>query len=187
MAVQTRGLTYEEYLKLPEIKKRYDIIDGELIYMTPSPTPKHQRIALQISLRLAPFVEKNDLGELLIAPLDIRITLDPLRTRQPDLLFIRKDRANIIGEQLIEGGPDLVIEILSPSNTRTVIESKLRDYLQVDVKECWLVSPEASTIEVLISSASGWQRAGLYGAGDVVSSAILPGLTLKVDELWPRP
>jgi Uma2 family endonuclease len=181
--METKRLTYEEFLELPEIKGRYEVVDGELI-IAPSPTPKHQFNSRNLFLLLHHFVASHQLGEVLYAPLDVLVQQKPLRTRQPDLLFISKERSGIIGQQMIEGGPDLVVEILSPSNTRPDIEEKLKDYGSIDVRECWLVSPEARTVEVLKFSSGRWERLGLYGIGDIIMSEVLPELHLKVDEIW---
>jgi len=82
MTLQTRRLTYEEYLKSPEIKQRYEIVDGELI-MAPSPTLEHQTILRQLFLLVHRFVTEHQLGQVWFAPLDIVIQREPLRTRQP--------------------------------------------------------------------------------------------------------
>lgn len=183
MSTQTKQLTYEEYLDLPEIKGRYEIVDGELIYMVPDPTPDHQFNLRSLFRLLDYFVTSHDLGEVLFAPLDILVQQKPLRTRQPDLLFISKERLALVGKQMIEGGPDLIVEILSPSNTRGAMDEKLRDYASIDVRECWLVSPEARTVEVLKLSSGRFVRLGLYGMGDIIISEVLPGLRLKVEEI----
>lgn len=183
MSLKTKDITYEEYLEMPEIKQRYEIIDGEMIFMAPGPTPKHQMNSRNLFLSLYNFVASHQLGEVLYAPLDVLIQQKPLCTRQPDLLFISKERSSIIGKQMIEGGPDLVVEILSPSNTRADVEKKLKDYAVIDVRECWLVSSEARTIEILKLSFNRWERLGLYGTGDRITSEVLPGLCLKVDEV----
>lgn len=177
-------LTYETWLQLPEIKQRYEVIDGELRFMSPSPTTNHQRIAMNLTLRLAPFVREHHVGEVLFAPLDVLITQQPLRTRQPDLLFVSEQRRGIIGAQYIAAGPELVVEILSPSNTRADMEAKLADYWSIQVQECWLVSPEARTVEVLHRAAHGFERTGLYGMGDVIVSQVLPELRLSIASLW---
>lgn len=180
--LETKPLTYEDYLALPEIEGRYDIIDGELILMSPAPTSLHQRVLLQLTLRLGPFVLERQLGEIYFAPLDIVIRRRPLRTRQPDLMFIRAERVDAIVKDMIEGAPDLVVEILSPGNTRTQIEKKLKDYASIGVSECWIVSPEARTIEVLRLTKKGWKRQAIYGLGDKLTSSLLPGFSLNVSE-----
>jgi Uma2 family endonuclease len=184
MTIDTKKLTYDTFRMLPETKQRYEVLDGELIYMTPSPTPEHQRIALNLSLQLAPFVREHRLGEFFFAPLDVIIARDPLRTRQPDLLFVSNQRRGIIGPQQIEGGPDLIVEILSPSNTRVDVESKLQDYWAIEVQECWLISPEARTVEILQRGSSRFERLGLYGVDDLMTSRVLPDLHLSVEDIY---
>lgn len=182
MTTQTKRLTYEEYLKGPEIKQRYDIVDGEMI-MAPAPTVEHQRILRQLFRLLDRFVTQRGLGEVLFAPVDVLIQREPLRTRQPDLLFVSKERSEILG-QIVEGAPDLVIEILSPGNTRGDVEGKLADYARLGVRECWLISPEARTVEVLKLVEGAWQRVRLCGIGDTVHSDVLDGFEVEVLQLF---
>ena len=145
MSTQTQRLTYEQYLKSPEIKARYDIVDGVMI-MAPRPTLSHQTILRQLVRILDPFVRERQLGEVFFAPVDVLVRREPLRTRQPDLLFVSNERAGILGD-IVDGAPDLVVEVLSPSNSRADIEDKLADYAGLGVQECWLVSPEARSVE----------------------------------------
>ena len=133
MLVDTKHLTYEKYLAMPEMKCRYEIIDGELI-MAASPIPIHQWIVGNVYRVLHAFVSLHRLGIVLMAPLDILIRRDPLRTRQPDLLFLSAARSGITegaqlrGLQLLQQVPDLVIEdpsyppilvVTSTKNSRT--------------------------------------------------------------------
>ncbi|MCH8282412.1 MAG: Uma2 family endonuclease, partial [Chloroflexi bacterium] len=147
MSTQTQRLTYEEYLKGPEIKARYDIVDGVMI-MAPAPSVNHQQVLGNLYTHLRLFILAQALGKVLFAPLDVVIQREPLRTRQPDLLFVSNERSEILG-QMVEGAPDLVVEVLSPSNSRADVEAKLADYGGLGVRECWLVSPEGITVEVL--------------------------------------
>jgi len=182
MTLQTRRLTYEEYLESPEIKQRYEIVDGQMI-MAPSPTVEHQNILRQLFRLLDRFVTELQLGEVWFAPLDIVIQREPLRTRQPDLLFVRSERVGTLG-QIVEVAPDLVVEILSPSNTRADVESKLADYSRLGVPECWLVSPEARSVELLALTEGSWRRISLCGLGDQVRSNVLSGLAFPVSEIF---
>jgi Uma2 family endonuclease len=184
MTVDHKHLTYDAYLALPEMMARYSIVNGELI-MDGAPTPDHQTVVLELSLKLAPFIREHRLGRVFVAPLDIVIRRDPLRTRQPDLMFISNARRYIIGLQVIEGGPDLVVEVLSPTNTRQELQEKLQDYQTIGVREAWVISPQARTVEVLQLLAERLERLGLYGLGDQISSQVLPELRLTVDEVFP--
>ena len=182
MCTQTHRLTYEEYLKTPEIKARFDIVDG-VMTIAPTPTVAHQRILGKLFSKLHQFVSGQQLGEVLFAPVDVIIRREPLRTRQPDLLFVTNEHASILGDQ-VEGPPDLVVEILSPSNTRSDLEAKLSDYATLRVSECWLVSPEARSMEILGLTEGSWVRLGISGLGELVRSRVLPELDLAVDQLF---
>jgi Uma2 family endonuclease len=91
IAAATKRLTFEEYTQLPPFYGRYDIVDGELI-MAPSPFPLHQWYRANIMEHLRPFVQKRKLGVVLSAPCDVVIRIEPLRTRQPDVLYLSKER-----------------------------------------------------------------------------------------------
>jgi Uma2 family endonuclease len=184
MTVDLKHLTYDIYLTMPEMKARYSIVDGELV-MAASPTPDHQTVVQETFVKLDSFVREQRLGRVFLAPLDIVIRRDPLRTRQPDVMFTSNARRYIIGLQVIEGGPDLVIEVLSPTNTRQELQEKLQDYQTIGVREAWIVSPQAQTVEVLQLSTEGIQRSGLYGLGNLIASQVLPELQLTVDEIFP--
>jgi Uma2 family endonuclease len=110
---------------------------------------------------------------------------DPLHTRQPDVMFISKARCDVIGLQAIEGGPDLVIAVLSPTNTRPDFQEKVQAYQTIGRREAWIVSPQAQTVEVLQLSAEGIQRSGVYGRGHLIVSRVLPKMQPAVDELSP--
>ena len=176
-------LTYEEYLNEPETMLRYDIVDGEVI-MSAAPNPYHQRTSKRIFRPLDLYVTERGLGEILYAPLDIIMQRDPLRTRQPDLLFISNERVGIIQDDRIHGGPDLVVEILSPSNSRADIEGKLADYARIGVGECWLVAPQGRTVETLLQDGGEWKRISIRGVGENVETLVLQGLELPVSEIF---
>jgi Uma2 family endonuclease len=80
MTVDLKHLTYQEYLDLPEMKARYSIVDGELV-MAAAPTPDHQTVVLELSSTLRAFVREHRLGRVFVAPLDVVVQCDPLRTR----------------------------------------------------------------------------------------------------------
>jgi Uma2 family endonuclease len=102
-------------------------------------------------------------------------------------MFVSNARRYIIGRQVLEGGPDLITEPLSPPSTRRELQEKLRGYQAIGVREAWVISPQARTVEVLRLSSSGLERMGLYGLGDLTVSQALPELRLTVDEAFPEP
>ena len=176
-------LTYEEYLNEPYTLARFDIVDGEVI-MSTAPNVLNQRTLRGTFRPLDRFVAEQGIGEILFAPVDVIVQADPLRVRQPDLLFISNERVDIIRDDRIHGGPDLVVEILSQSNTRADIESKLSDYAGIGVRECWLVAPQGRTVEVLQLDGGEWSRLSIRGVGENVETVVLQGLELPVSEIF---
>ena len=187
--LKKKKITLADYLLMPELNHPYEIIDGEMM-PSPAPIPAHQIIGANIFTPLTQYVRAKGLGVVLFAPVDIILQRDPLRTRQPDVLFIRKDKLpgtsldDLEGLQLLEITPDLVIEVLSPSDTQKVLAGKLTDYQRIGVKECWLVSRETRSVEVLRLSTRKSERAGLYGLGETVCSEALIDFRLTVEAIF---
>lgn len=138
--------TYAEFARLPESgSTRYEIIDDEL-FVTPSPGARHQRVVKRILLALDGFVEAHELGEVFISPFDVLFAEGDYV--EPDVLFVREDRARVVTERGIDGPPDLVVEVLSPSTEARDRGIKLERYRHYGVPEYWIVDPDARTLEV---------------------------------------
>lgn len=187
--IGAKPLTFEAWRALPETKQRYEIVDGAML-MPPGPTADHQWILSEIFIRLRGFVDDKGLGVVLPAPVDLLIQREPLRIRQPDILYLStertgiKGRAELRGLQFLEVPPDLVVEVLSPSNSRRDTEEKLEDYRRIGVRECWLVSPEAETFEVLNLLAEGVATTAIFGVDGTLRSEILGDFTLPIKEIF---
>jgi Uma2 family endonuclease len=188
MAIAAEPLTYEQYMVEPEIRKRYDIIDGVRVFMT-SPSITHQKILGNIYSTFRVWCQGRRDGEVIIAPCDVLIRRSPLRTRQPDLLFISHERLG--GRSLddpspLQPAPELVIEILSPSNIGRALADKSADYVQVGVLECWVVNHSSQTVEVIRLTQRGTETVATYGRGETVQSITFSDLTMAVDEVFAR-
>ncbi len=187
----TRPMTYEEYISGPEEMARYDILDGWKVYrlygdkLLPSPTRQHQRIAGRLLRLFQNYEAAFALGEAIIAPCDVEVTYQPLRSRQPDLLFISRERLaqNAPSDEYapLSPAPELVVEIVSPSDTASVLAAKMADYLAVEVRELWLVRSEAQTVEV-VTLGEGTSR--VFGRGEVATSREFAELTAPVDAIF---
>jgi Uma2 family endonuclease len=188
-AIDTKHLTFADYLLLPTIMQRYDIIDGEMV-MSAAPTMRHQWVSQNMCIVLRSYLGTNQRGVVIYAPCDILIQRDPLRTRQPDLfIFLRGrddvgDLESLLDQPVIEVAPDLTIEIISKNETRRSRADKVEDYRRIGVKECWIVSPQGHTVEVLRLSPEGMRTVDIYGVGMRVQSEILEGLELLVDDIF---
>ncbi len=179
-AVEKKVYTYEDYAQLPE-GAPYQLIDGELV-MSPAPTPRHQRISQNLNRALDRFVEDHGLGEVYCSPIDVY--LSDIDTPQPDILFIAKARLDIIGEKYIEGAPDLVVEILSPSTAYYDLKKKKRLYETSGVKEYWVVDPEAQEIEVYALVEGRFELFAREAEQGVISSKLLGGFSVDLEGVF---
>ncbi|MDH3206562.1 MAG: Uma2 family endonuclease [Gemmatimonadota bacterium] len=158
--------TYAEFARLPESgSTRYEIIDDELV-VTPSPGTRHQRIVTRLVFTLYGFVDTHDLGEVFVSPFDVLFAEGDYL--EPDVLFVRKDRADVVTDRGIEGPPDFVVEVLSPSTAARDRGVKLDRYRLYGVPEYWIVDPHEQTVEV-------WK----IGEGSVEPAVLGPADALK--------
>lgn len=175
--------TYEDYKSLPYSEThRYELIEGELI-MVPSPDTEHQDIVGNLFRALSAHVTKHRLGKVYVAPLDV-VLGDEEEVVQPDILYISPERRGIITREEIRGAPDLVVEVLSPSTAQRDRTLKKKVYARHGVQEYWIVDPQAQTVEVYEWRPKGFERIGLYGAEQTLTSRILPTLRIPLREIF---
>lgn len=154
--------TYAEFARLPTSgSTRYEIIDDEL-FVTPSPGLRHQRMVKRLVLLLHNFVEECGLGEVFISPFDVLFAEGDYL--EPDVLYVREDRARVVTDRGIDGCPDLVVEVLSPSTESRDRGIKLERYRHYGVPEYWIVDPDEGTVEVW-RLAEGARVPVVVGAG----------------------
>jgi Uma2 family endonuclease len=171
--------TYSEFARLPsEGSTRYEVIDGELV-VTPAPTSRHQRVVTDLVTLLNAFARSNDLGQVFASPLDVLLAEGDYL--EPDIVFVRGDHAAMVTDRGVEGPPDLVVEVLSPSTEFRDRGVKLDRYRLHGVPEYWVVDPDERTVEV-------WDLRGGAGAPLVHGAAYTlrwtpseGGPTLEVD------
>ena len=174
--------TVRDYMNLPESEeKRYELIAGEL-YMVPSPNPFHQKIVFELAKLLDNFVQERELGRIFVAPLDVVLNNEDVL--QPDVIFISKEREGIIGERNIQGAPDLVIEVLSPSTAGRDRTIKRARYLRYGVREYWIVDPQARSIEVMKAGQTEFETQRVYPEGTSATSPLLADLRMDVTRVF---
>ena len=178
-----RLTTYAEYLALPE--GHYDLIDGVLL-MTPAASPRHQSLVVRLTVALATHVRAQQGGAVWAAPLDVVLReADPALVVQPDVLYVSRGGAARVNRRGVAGPPDLVIEVLSPSNPRLDAVRKRQIYADHGVREYWLVLPDLEQVEVLRQAATGgFARPLLLDRGDTLETPLLPGFALPLAELF---
>lgn len=176
--------TYQDYLRLPDDGKRYEIIKG-VLYMVNAPSFLHQFITSTLTRLLGNFVAENNLGLVLTAPFEVHLTEDT-RPVQPDVLFIRAENWPDTEAAFFEGAPDLVVEVLSPSSTRTDRIAKFTVYEQAKVNEYWIVNPKTRAIEVYTLTDEQYELKGEFTNEETIESVVLADLNLTTSHLFPK-
>ncbi len=176
--------TYEDYLRLPDDGRRYEIIAG-VLYVTAAPRFNHQYIVQLLLRRIGDFVEQRNLGVVIPAPFEVLLPgiASPV---QPDLLFIRAGRQPPPEATSFKGTPDLIVEVLSPSTARRDRVVKFWAYERAGVPEYWIVDPHARLVEVYVLQEGVYTLHGQYVGEETLSSPSFPDLTLPIQELFPR-
>ncbi len=181
-SVISKKLTYKDYVSFtPASSGNYQLIDGEIIYMT-SPSSKHQRVVRLLTKFFEFYLDKNNSGELFFAPMDV--VLEDSETYQPDLLFILNERKNIIEDNKITAAPDLVIEVLSVSNAYYDLVTKKKVYESSCVKEYWIVDPLEKTIQIHKLENQKFLIHQTLETKGKVNSALLPDLEIDIEKIF---
>jgi len=175
-----RLYTYDDYLKIDD-DNQYELIGGKLV-LVPAPRTLHQELVGKIYRKVAEFIYDNNLGKVFIAPTDV--LLSEIEKPQPDILFVSIERLNIITEMNVQGAPDLVVEILSPSTGKNDRVEKSRMYYKHGVMEYWIVDPDHKTIEVFIPGEKNWNLFQSYDDEDTLTSPLLKGLEIQLKNIF---
>ena len=139
-------ITWQDVQQLPDDGNRYEAIEGDL-YVTAAPSLRHQRISRRLFLDLQRLLGDPGLGELFYAPVGVEFPVTEEGV-QPDIVFVSNQRRGILADPWIQGAPDIVIEILSPSTARRDRGVKRKLYDRQGVLQYWIVDPAAAVVEV---------------------------------------
>ncbi|MCP1385526.1 Uma2 family endonuclease [Runella salmonicolor] len=182
--------TYADYLKWT-FDERLELIKGKIFNMSPAPARRHQKISGKLFTPISNFLE-GKLCEVYSAPFDVRLT--PLKGKkrkdnqiytvvQPDICVICD--VDKLDDRGCIGAPDLIIEILSPGNTKKEMSDKFQVYEENGVTEYWLVEPNDNVIFVYVLNDEG-KYIGLkpYTEDDILTSSVLPGLEVSVSRIF---
>ncbi len=177
------GWDYARWEQLPDDGNRYEVIDG-VLYMTTSPSAYHQWISGRLLRFVGHPAEDVGLAYAFVAPIGVLMPgCDPV---QPDFLLVRRERAAIIHDRRIRGVPDLIAEILSPSNPEQDTDTKRGAYARAGVPEYWIVRP--ATRDVLVcwqpdAALGDYAQVRLVAADEELISPTLP-LRVAVADLF---
>jgi Uma2 family endonuclease len=177
-------LTWEAYLQEGYIPGRYDIVEGVRVALS-GPTWEHQCIVGNLTAQLRLYEKTQRRGKAMMAPFDVLIRRQPqLQARQPDVFFISNEQlergSGVPTRGVLEVAPELVVEIISDSETEARVEAKISDYIEIGVRECWRVWPETRTVEVLRLSSGGAEVVATYHDNETVRSLTFPDFAIAI-------
>ena len=181
MTVTARRLTYEEFAQLPDDGKRHEIIEGEH-FVLPAPSLWHQKIVTRLVLLIHAYLRQHNLGDdLYTGPVDVRFENDTVV--EPDLVYVGPSRRSIVTDpRFIAGAPDLIVEILSPSNRDYDEQIKFGLYAANRVPEYWLADPERKTLRIFALRNDMYEL--VPNENGIARSVVLPGLEIDVPALF---
>lgn len=182
-AENVERLTHEDFMRLAPEDRKAELIDGEIIMPSPA-FHAHQRLEGFLLNVLSIYARQFHLGEVLGSRYAVRITEGHIY--EPDILFVRRERAHLITERLLLEAPDLVVEIISATTARYDRGIKREQYEKAGVLELWLIDPYGP------AGTQFFQRRGdalveVAPVDGVIHSVALPDFRLKVAWLWPDP
>lgn len=177
-------MSFAKFLKWDSEATMSEWVDGEVIVMSPA-SAAHQRIGSFLEKILSLYVELHNLGEIFRAPFVMRLA-ERRRGREPDLLFVSRQRANLIKKNYLDGPADIVIEIISPESVGRDRGEKFVEYEAAGIKEYWLIDPDRETAEFYELGADGRYRAADTPEG-IYRSQSVAGFFLRVAWLWQTP
>jgi Uma2 family endonuclease len=182
---EKKRYTYADYL-LWQFKERVELIRGKIFKMSPAPGTTHQKISRELSLRIFSFFDKRPC-EAFSAPFDVRFPLqgneETFTVVQPDLCVVCD--LEKLDERGCAGAPDLIVEILSPGNSKKEMREKFEVYEEAGVREYWLVNPTDKTVLIYILGEQG-SFVGLQPLTEDqdLQSTIFPELHIKLADIF---
>ena len=178
----THRATAQDYAALPE-GAPFQLIDFELV-MSPSPTSRHQRILKRLFLAFEKHLEAHGGGDIEFAPFDVHFGEGDVY--QPNAFVILDGNPGIMEDNGFHGVPDIIIEVLSPSNAYYDLRHKKMIYEQTGVKEYWIVDPIDHIIECHSNTEKGFEISSMAHNEGEVQSGLLPGFSVMAESVFRK-
>ena len=177
----SKTVTYEEWLRMPEVTDAVEeVVNGE-IRIAPPGTFQHARIVEQLHRGFHAL--DSDKFVVATGSFGLIIRTAPLTSRTPDLAVF--EVATLVERDgYIHSAPQLLVEVLSPANSRRQMEEKLADYAAIGAPEVWVISPEARTVEVLLLEDSFLRSNQILASGSL-SPKLFPQVSVDIARIWP--
>jgi Uma2 family endonuclease len=175
-------LTSADFLRYAPENKKAELIDGVII-VAPPPLDEHEKLQIFLLRLLGEYAELFDLGEVRGSRTAVVLADD--QTYEPDILFVSRERLNIIQKRGVFGPPDLVVEILSASTVAYDRGPKFHSYDRAGVREVWLIDPYGPAGTEFYQRQGDRLQPRIPDAVHLIHSLALPGFKLNTTWLWP--
>lgn len=163
--VKEDNLTYDDYASLDD-ENRYELAGGKLELMSPSPSTIHQMVSSELYEEVANSCKSDYF--IFYAPIDV--ILSEADVRQPDIALVDRERMNTLTNRGIEGAPDLVVEIISPSSLKRDKIDKLATYAHFNIPEYWIVDPNLGALEQYVLTQEQYEVINIFQDDELVNS-----------------
>ncbi len=173
--------TYAEYAALPSDGRRWELIDGDF-EVNPAPAPRHQTVSRRLQFELMKQLEETGIASVFDAPIDV--ILSETDVLQPDLAIVRTGRMHFVTDRGIEGPPDIVVEILSPSSRVMDRRVKPRTYARYAVPEYWIVDGELGLVEIHRLGAEGYVLEMRFDRASTLVTPSFPEVKLDLSHVF---
>lgn len=170
------GLTYEDYAQIDD-ENRYELNQGQLEIMSPAPSVTHQFISFELQKNITQSCESDYF--IFFAPIDV--ILSSTEVRQPDIVLVNRNRLDILSNRGIEGAPDLVIEILSPSTLKRDKIDKLEVYARFHIPEYWIVDPNSGVLEQFVLQNERYELHDIFQEDELITSPNIPCVSFTMN------
>jgi Uma2 family endonuclease len=181
----TGKIAFEEFLAWCDEDTWAEWVDGEVTMVSPA-SMEHQDIGSWIEKILGIFVEFHSLGKIMRAPFVMKLP-GALSGREPDLLFVQRQRVHLIGKTYLDGAADLVVEIVSSESIGRDRGEKFVEYERAGVREYWLIDPERQSAEFYELAGDGRYRIAAIAEDGLYRSKVISGFWLRTGWLWQTP
>jgi Uma2 family endonuclease len=182
MIVSTTKMTAQQFLELGQDPPgvRLELVNGE-VAVSPSPTPEHSYVVLELAAILRQHVKGRQLGRIYA---DVDTIVGKYEVRRPDILYFSNGRLNLVGRKAMEGPPDLAVEVISPSSIEIDREDKFAQYAAAGIAHYWIVDPAEKTIEAYRLVKGQYEPVGNGRDEDAVRLSPFADLEIPLGELW---
>ena len=179
-------VSFEEYIEWLDEDTRAEWVNGRIEIMASPAAIGHQNIASFLDRVVGVYLEAHDLGVLVLAPYVMRMAAIA-RGREPDLIFVQKDRVHLLTRHYLDGPADLAVEIVSPESNKRDRKVKFAEYQIAGIREYWLIDPDKQTAEFYQLDDEGTYEPATLDEAGFYHSQVIAGLRLRVDWLWQAP